>query len=127
MTILICKKFFDINVIFFFSGKNIFWGVFFMCLNLVKSQKVLRIFEKLFLHVMLKINCSISALKNFQFEKLENLDLYHLPAHSASWWVSGCSLSALGLAGIVAFSSSLFSVLSRLPSGIPLGRLKNSF
>ena len=43
------------------------------------------------------------------------------------WQVSGCSLSALGLAGIVAFSSSLFSVLSRLPSGIPLGRLKNSF
>ena len=59
MTILICKKFFDINVIFFFSGKNIFWGVFFMCLNLVKSQKVIKIFEKLFLHVMLEINCGI--------------------------------------------------------------------
>ena len=83
MRILISKKFFDINVIFVFSGKNIFWGVFFMCLNLEKSQKVLRIFEKYFLHVMLKINCSILALKNFQFEKHKNLDLYHLPAHSA--------------------------------------------
>ena len=81
MRIKICKKFFDINVIFFFSGKNIFWGVFFMSLNLVISQKVIKIFEKLFLHLMLKINCVILALKNFQFE---NLDLYHLPAHCAA-------------------------------------------
>ena len=39
---------------------------------------------------------------------------------------SGHSRSALGLAGIVAFSSSLTSVLSRHSSGIPLGRIKNS-
>ena len=55
MRILICKNIFCINVIFFFSGKNIFWEVFFMCVNLVKSQKVIKIFEKLFLHVMLTI------------------------------------------------------------------------
>ena len=84
MRILICKKFFDINVIFFFSGKNIFWGIFFMCLNLVKSQKVIKIFENLFLHVILKINCGILALKNFQFEYFEKLDLFHSPAHCAS-------------------------------------------
>ena len=40
---------------FFFSGKIIFWGVFFMFVTLVKSQKVIKIFEKLFLHVMLTI------------------------------------------------------------------------
>ena len=54
MKILICKKNFVINV-FFFSGKIIFWGVFFMFVNLVKSQKVIKIFEKLFLHVILTI------------------------------------------------------------------------
>ena len=60
-----------------------------MCLNLVKSQKVLKIFEKLFVHVMLMINCGILVLKNFQFE---NLDLYHLPAHCA--WASRIFLLA---------------------------------
>ena len=84
MRILICKKFFDINVTFFFSGKNIFLGIFFMCLNLVKSQKVIKIFENLFLHVILKINCGILALKNFQFEYFEKLDLYHSPVHCAT-------------------------------------------
>ena len=45
---------------FFFSGKIIFWGVLFMFVNLVKSQKVIKIFEKLFLHVMLMIIVHIS-------------------------------------------------------------------
>ena len=58
MRILICKKFFDINAIFFLWQKQ-FWGVFIMFVNLVKSQKVIKIFEKLFLHVKLQINCGI--------------------------------------------------------------------
>ena len=83
MRMLICKKFFDINVNLFFMSKNCFLRVFFLCLNLVISQKVIKIFLKLFLHVILVTNSEIFQQKNYESEHLENLDLYHLPAHCA--------------------------------------------
>ena len=77
------KLFWWFNCNFKKKSKYDFFHFFFTWLNVAISQKVKKIFEILFFHVIIQINCDILPMISFEFGKFEKLDLYHLSAHSA--------------------------------------------